>query len=646
VVATALLSVVATVPLAVAVASGTAQAARPASAYVPLASPTRLVDTRQSGAMGAGTTINVRVTDGALPPAGTTTAVVLNLTVVGPSGVGFWTAFAHGENRPLAASLYVDERASLLGASLAMPNMVTVPVGADGTIDIFSQSGGHVVVDMLGAYASSGPTAGGRLQPLAAPQRILDTRSFLPMQPATTLTVPVPNANGASAAVLTVSTIAQNAGYWTLFPTTAATPPTAANLNSLFPQHIAANQVIVPLDQLGNFNVFSQSGGHLIVDLVALVTGAGAPVSTDGLFVPLDEPTRFLDTRTAATNPMGGTQMALPGWNFEVPVTSNPVVGRGDVAAVAVNVTVTDPLAPGYVTLTPAGANDPAAKTRTTATVSVVRAAQTLPSHAIVGVSPRGFDVFAFSGAHVIADVTGYFLGAPAPAPFGAPVRTNPTPAGCVGFAAAPVGAIVPGSSRAAVSRLQQRLLDLGFWLAGVDGQYGLTTSQAVMAFQKWHGLPRTTVVDETTAVRLNSMLCRPTPGAGAAGDMIEVDKGKQLLFLIRGGRIQWVVNTSTGSGERYTYTDRKTGQVGTDTAITHNGNHRVYRVSDEARYESTLGILYRPRFIVGGVAVHGYSNVPNYPASHGCIRVTNAAMDMIWGGNYMPIGLRSWVHE
>jgi hypothetical protein len=127
---------------------------------------------------------------------------------------------------------------------------------------------------------------------------------------------------------------------------------------------------------------------------------------------------------------------------------------------------------------------------------------------------------------------------------------------------------------------------------------------------------------------------------------MIEVDKGKQLLFLIRGGRTHWVVNTSTGTNERYDYTDTKTGEKGTDTAVTHNGNHRVYRVSDEARYESTLGILYRPRFIVGGVAVHGYSNVP---------RTTRVARmhprhqlgdghDL--GGNFMPMGLRAWVHD
>jgi lipoprotein-anchoring transpeptidase ErfK/SrfK len=64
-----------------------------------------------------------------------------------------------------------------------------------------------------------------------------------------------------------------------------------------------------------------------------------------------------------------------------------------------------------------------------------------------------------------------------------------------------------------------------------------------------------------------------------------------------------------------------------------------VYRVSDDPRYEGSLGVLYRPRFFIRGVAVHGYSSVPNYPASHGCVRVTNQAMDMLWATNAMPMG-------
>jgi len=638
-------AVAAAVVTTAAVAVPSAGAAAAASAYVSMPTPTRLLDSRLTGpSLPAGFVVNLKVTgDAPLPPTAGTTAVVLNVTVVGPAGVGFWTVSPSGRPRPLAASLYVDERASLLGGALAVPNLVTVPVGADGSVDIYTQRGGHVVVDMLGSYQASDATAAGRLQPLQSPARIHDTRSSAVVPAGGTLDIRVPDAGGASAAVLSVTTIALAAGYWTVFPA-GTTPPTAANLNSLHGLHIVANQVIVPLDAEGDFSVFSQSGGHVIVDLVALVTGAGSPVSTDGLFVPLGTPTRFLDTREAATNPLGGAQMLRPGWNLEVPVASNPAVGRPDVAALALNLTVTDPLAGGYVTVAPAGSSAPGTTTRPTATVTVVRAAQTLASHATVAVSPRGFEVFALNGGHVIADVAGYYLGTPVGAPHGTPKNAQTTPAGCGGPAAAPVGAIVPGSSPESVRRAQQRLLDLGFWNAGADGGYGLTTSQAVMAFQKWAGLPRTTVIDETTAVRLNTTACRPSPGV--SGDAFEVDKSSQIAFIVRGGQTVWVLNVSTGGDYYYTAIDDNDGSDASGWAITPVGTYSVYRVHDQAQYKGSLGTLYRPRFVVGGVAVHGYPSVPNYPASHGCIRVSNPAMDMIWATNAMPLRSRVVIHD
>ena len=42
------------------------------------------------------------------------------------------------------------------------------------------------------------------------------------------------------------------------------------------------------------------------------------------------------------------------------------------------------------------------------------------------------------------------------------------------------------------------------------------------------------------------------------------------------------------------------------------------------------------PYAVIGGVAVHGAPRVPNYPASHGCIRVVNPVMDLIWGQNLL----------
>ena len=56
--------------------------------------------------------------------------------------------------------------------------------------------------------------------------------------------------------------------------------------------------------------------------------GAAAPSATDGLFVPMTSPTRIVDTRVAALNPLGGTTNPQPGWRFEVPVATNAAVAR------------------------------------------------------------------------------------------------------------------------------------------------------------------------------------------------------------------------------------------------------------------------------------------------------------------------------
>jgi hypothetical protein len=55
------------------------------------------------------------------------------------------------------------------------------------------------------------------------------------------------------------------------------------------------------------------------------------------------------------------------------------------------------------------------------------------------------------------------------------------------------------------------------------------------------------------------------------------------------------------------------------------------------------LGVLYRPKYFIRGVAVHGYPNVPAVPASHGCVRVTNAAMDWLWASGVMAMGTPVW---
>lgn len=192
---------------------------------------------------------------------------------------------------------------------------------------------------------------------------------------------------------------------------------------------------------------------------------------------------------------------------------------------------------------------------------------------------------------------------------------------------------------------VQQRLLDLGFWLTAADGDYGLTTRQAVMAYQKYVGLPADGEVDGDTATYLSNET-QQSHGLADAGTLVEIDKTRQLLFLVVDGKTQWIFNTSTGNGQEYEEPDQNTpGEVIKGVSLTRDGLHKVYRERPEGWWEGDLGEIYRPKYFTGGTAVHGSNSVPNYPASHGCVRVTVQAMDFIWEAGLMPMNLPVWVH-
>jgi peptidoglycan hydrolase-like protein with peptidoglycan-binding domain len=195
-------------------------------------------------------------------------------------------------------------------------------------------------------------------------------------------------------------------------------------------------------------------------------------------------------------------------------------------------------------------------------------------------------------------------------------------------------------------ARIQLRLIQLGFWLSAADGQYGLTTKQAVMAFEKYMGLEADGKVDQTTADALTAVTERPRARANS-GTLVEVDKGKQVLFFVIDGRTEWILNTSTGNGEAYTEEDKNTpGEVISGVSLTPSGLHEVNRERPDGWWEGDLGEIYRPKYFVGGVAVHGSNSIPAYPASHGCVRVSVPAMDWIWDSGIMPMSIPVWVHD
>jgi len=203
-------------------------------------------------------------------------------------------------------------------------------------------------------------------------------------------------------------------------------------------------------------------------------------------------------------------------------------------------------------------------------------------------------------------------------------------------------------TSGPATQVVQVRLLSLGYWLKSADGTYDFTTRQAVMAFQKFTDLPVTASVDEATAdaiLHAERPLSR-SEEKGLENDVVEVDLDRQLTFVVRQGVTEAVLNVSTGTGKPYVERSPKNPNIVIrDVADTPKGRFRVEKLRTDGWWNGDLGSIYRPIYFRGGIAFHGSAVIPAYPASHGCVRVSVDAMDMLWETGLLEKWDDVWVY-
>jgi hypothetical protein len=120
------------------------------SAFVALG-PVRVLDTRNgtggySSPVGPGGMISLQVEGVNGVPASGVTAVVLNVTATEPTASSYVTVYPDGVTRPVASNLNFT-------AGETIPNLVVVPVGADGKIDFYNHSGSvDLVADLAGYF--------------------------------------------------------------------------------------------------------------------------------------------------------------------------------------------------------------------------------------------------------------------------------------------------------------------------------------------------------------------------------------------------------------------------------------------------------------------------------------------------------------
>jgi hypothetical protein len=176
------------------------------------------------------------------------------------------------------------------------------------------------------------------------------------------------------------------------------------------------------------------------------------------------------------------------------------------------------------------------------------------------------------------------------------------------------------------VTLLQRGLVKLGF-ATPVTGYFDSLTANGVNAFRKTNGMGR----DGYAISSVYAMVMRGDgayklryPKSGTHGKHVEFDWSRQVLVLADRGRPYRVYHTSSGSPV-------------TPTVF---GSYHFYRQD----YGTNAKGMVHSSYFIGGYAIHGYSSVPNFPASHGCLRVPIPSALSIF--NWIDVGDPIYTYE
>ena len=174
-----------------------------------------------------------------------------------------------------------------------------------------------------------------------------------------------------------------------------------------------------------------------------------------------------------------------------------------------------------------------------------------------------------------------------------------------------PLPSLHEGSSAVFVELLERRLVELHYRLEGLDRRYDSRTGDAVVAFRKVQGMRRVFTVDAATWRALADPVV-PTARSRDDGFHIEVNQTRQVLYTVQDGEITNILHISSGK----------------PSTPTHDGNFRVARKI--AGFSPNH--LYYPSYFDGNRALHGWTEVPTYAASHGCVRIPYWNAKFIYG--------------
>jgi len=207
-----------------------------------------------------------------------------------------------------------------------------------------------------------------------------------------------------------------------------------------------------------------------------------------------------------------------------------------------------------------------------------------------------------------------------------APVASPPTSAPLTPLAHDLSEGMVDSKVEAMQALLASRQFDPG----PVDGVFGGATKRAVWAFEKIVvGTPRTEMRGVVTADIWEQMNedFRVAPRRSPGGNHMEVYLPEQVSVLFSDGEARVISHVSSGEG--ITWCDEVEIDLDDGTteskgicgrSVTPGGVYHFERKVEGWR-NAKLGRLYKPVYFNYGIAIHGAGNVPDHPASRGCVR-------------------------
>lgn len=167
------------------------------------------------------------------------------------------------------------------------------------------------------------------------------------------------------------------------------------------------------------------------------------------------------------------------------------------------------------------------------------------------------------------------------------------------------------------LEQVRAKLIELRYYDPATDDGDSAGLADAILAFEKVEGLPRTAMATPDVMLRLTTASEPASLVPNGNAYRVEIDLTRQVLFLYENGQLTRIVHVSTGVGQAYCLSSGECFDGYTPSGW--------FTVTEKYRgpLDDELGRVYNPLFFgPPGVSIHGLEDVPWAPGSHGCVRV------------------------